>query len=96
MQVSYVTATPVRKIRPAIPASLRGAINGVVSVSVKVMIDASGKVVSAAPVDTNTAAQKMLAPEAVQAARLWSFEPARRDGQPVSSESVLKFDFERQ
>lgn len=93
--ITYVAATPLRKTKPAIPANLRAVIDSMVSVNVKVMIDASGKVVSAAPMDTTSAAEKLLAPEAVQAARLWRFEPARRNGLPVSSESMLRFDFER-
>jgi hypothetical protein len=30
---------------------------------------------------------------AVQAARQWTFSPARHDGQNVSSESLLQFQF---
>lgn len=94
-QITYVAAIPVRKVRPAIPARLDGLIDGPVSVTVRVHIDAAGKVVKAIPEDTATAAQKALAPAAVQAALLCRFEPARRDGLPVASESMLSFDFER-
>lgn len=93
--ISYVAATPVRKIRPAIPTNLRSAIQSLVSVQVKVVVDSAGKVVSAAPAATSTTAQKLLAPQAAQAALLWQFEPARRNGVPVYSESVLTFEFER-
>ena len=62
---------------------------------VKVEIDAEGKVVNVTPVEPLSATQKLLAPQAAQAARLWRFEPARRNGEPVGSESRVKFDFER-
>jgi len=93
--ISFIAAVPVRKARPALPPNLHAVVENVVSVDVKVVIDATGKVVSATPTEAHMPAQKMLAPQAVQAALLWRFEPARRNGQPVSSESVLKFDFER-
>ena len=91
----YEAATPVRKIRPAVPANLRSVIQDSLTVEIKVQIDESGRVTSAAPVDTSTTAQKLLAPQAAQAALLWQFVPARRNGLPVNSESVIKFDFER-
>jgi hypothetical protein len=93
--ISFVAAVPVRKIAPAVPANLRALVRDTVTVDVKVVIDASGNVLSATPQGASTAAQKILAPQAVQAALLWRFEPARRNGQRVNSESLLKFDFER-
>jgi TonB-like protein len=93
--ISFVAAVPVRKIAPAVPANLRALVRDTVTVDVKVVIDASGNVLSATPMGASTAAQKILAPQAVQAALLWRFEPARRNGQRVNSESLLKFDFER-
>jgi outer membrane biosynthesis protein TonB len=65
------------------------------SITVRVEIDSGGRVVSAEPVEVKTPAQKLLAPEATQAARLWRFDPARRNEQPVASEALLKFDIER-
>ena len=66
------------------------------SVDVNVMIDASGKVITATPVGSQTVAQKLPAPQAAQAALLWRFEPARKNGQRVDSETIIKFEFERQ
>jgi hypothetical protein len=94
--VSYVAAVPIRKIQPAVPPNLHSIIPTALSIEVRVEIDKEGRVVSAAPVDVVTPAQKLLAPEAAQAARLWRFEPARRNQEPVPSEATLKFDFERQ
>ena len=94
--VSFVAAVPIRKIQPAVPPNLHSMIPAALSIEVKVEIDKEGRVVSATPVDLVTPAQKLLAPEAAQAARLWRFEPARRNQEPVPSEATLKFDFERQ
>jgi hypothetical protein len=59
-----------------------------------VNIDASGKVVSAKAVDAVTPEQKLLAAPAAQSALLWRFEPARRNGEAVPSDSVLSFQFD--
>jgi hypothetical protein len=93
--VSFIAAVPVHKASPAVPSNLRSVVENSVSVDVKIVIDATGKVVSAVPAEANMPAQKILAPQAVQAALLWRFQPARKNGQPVSSESMLKFAFER-
>jgi periplasmic protein TonB len=93
--IRYETAVPIRKVRPAVPADLHSLLPESISVEIKVEIDAAGKVLNATPVGGLTAMQKLLAPQAVQAALLWRFEPARRNGEPVASESLLKFDFER-
>jgi len=93
--ISYVAPVPVRKVSPAVPLSLRSLVQHDISIEVSVSIDAEGKVMSAALVKTRGSGQKLLSPSAVQAAMLWRFEPARRNGQPVDSQAVLKFDFER-
>jgi outer membrane biosynthesis protein TonB len=66
-----------------------------VSVDVKVSINAEGKVGMASAINVSTMAQRILSPSAIQAAMLWRFQPARRDGKPVPSETILKFEFER-
>ncbi|HEV3201700.1 MAG TPA: energy transducer TonB [Bryobacteraceae bacterium] len=93
--ISYVAAVSVRKASPAISDGLRSLIPDKLTVEVKVRIDAEGNVTSATPVNTSNSTQKLLAPSAVQASMLWLFAPARRNGQAVESEAVLRFDFER-
>jgi periplasmic protein TonB len=92
--IRYETAVPIRKVRPGVPAGLHSLLSGPVSIEIKVEIDTAGMVASATPVGSLTGAQKLLAPQAVDAARLWRFQPARKNGEPVASESLLKFDFE--
>lgn len=94
-EISYTAAIPRRRISPAAPVNLRSAIRGNVSVEVKVAIDSDGKVTRAALRDARSPAQKLLAPHATQAALLWRFEPARRNGQPIDSEAILRFEFAR-
>jgi len=62
-----------------------------VVVEVKVFIDASGKVTKTEPL---THANPVLITASRSAATLWTFQPARRDGQNVASEMVLRFKFD--
>jgi TonB family protein len=61
-------------------------------IEVKVTIDKNGKVSKAEAIPQKTVNQ-FLVNSAVSAARLWRFQPALRDNEPVSSESVLQFLF---
>jgi hypothetical protein len=91
--VRYETAVAIRETRPTVPAELYASLSDPISIEIEVKIDTAGKVVSATPVGNLTAVQKLLADRAVDAARLWRFEPARKNGEAVESESLLKFDF---
>jgi hypothetical protein len=92
--ITFSDPVVMRKILPPFPANLRFAIKDRVSVDVKVTIDATGKVVSAAPVNATTPPQKLLSPIAAQTALRWQFQPAKSNGQPVASETVITFKFE--
>jgi TonB family protein len=58
---------------------------------VKVAVDASGNVISAAL--DSPGPSKYFARQALQAAQAWKFTPAQMNGQQVPSEWVLKFAF---
>jgi outer membrane biosynthesis protein TonB len=62
-----------------------------VVVEVKVFIDASGKVTKTEPL---THANPVLITASRSAATLWTFQPARKNGQNVASEMVLRFKFD--
>jgi TonB family protein len=64
-----------------------------VRLSVRVRVDPSGSVVSAEL--ESPGPSKYFAELALRAARLWKFEPAKVDGQAVSSEWILRFEFVR-
>jgi hypothetical protein len=93
--VTFSTAVPVKRFSPAIPLSLRSSIRNEVTVRIKVAVDQTGKVTGADPTETKDGFEKLLAPLAIQAVKLWQFEPARRNGAPVASETVVVFHFSR-
>jgi hypothetical protein len=93
--VEYVGAVPIRRVQPVIPITIRSAIPDAVGIDVRVSINAEGKVVGATPLDMVNSIQKLLVSSVVQAALGWRFSPAQRNGQPVESETVLHFDFDR-
>lgn len=93
--LNYVAPVPLHRVNPAVPVHLRGVVDRQVTLDVRVMIDANGRVTSATPAGIRLPAQRVLAPLAVQAALQWSFEPARRGGEAVGSEFILRFNFER-
>jgi TonB family protein len=83
----------VREVLPDVPKSASNTIQGTVRVRVKVQVDPSGHVAS---VEIDSAGpSKYFAQLALQAARDWEFTPAEVDGQPVSSEWTLRFEFTR-
>jgi TonB family protein len=82
----------VHQVLPDVPLKARETIRGKVKVRVKVSVDASGNV--AAMLDT-PGPSRYFAGLALQAARRWKFAPAKVDGQDVSSEWLLRFEFSR-
>jgi len=98
--ITFVSPVPSRRVNPSIPQTTRSLLERIMphdtqSIDIRVQIEPSGAVSSATPVGDLNPAQKLLAPWAVQAARLWRFEPARRNGQPMASDYVLTFVFNR-
>lgn len=83
----------VDQILPDVPLKARDTIRGTVRVSVRVRVDPSGSVVGAT--FDSPGPSKYFADLALQAARRWSFWPAKVDGRNVSSEWILRFEFER-
>jgi hypothetical protein len=81
---------------PVVAAGIRPRIKGTIPIDVRVHIDTRGRVVSAAPVTKQHSGLDLyLAGRAVQAARLWRFEPARENGKPVPGTSTIHFTFEK-
>ncbi len=86
----------VYKAPPVIAAGVRPRIKGMIPIDVRVQIDTRGHVVSATPVTKqHSGLDGYLAGRAVQAARLWRFEPARENGKPVAGAQILHFSFEK-
>jgi hypothetical protein len=75
---------------------VRSRIKGVIPIDVRVEIDIHGRVSSAAPVTkTHSGIESYLSSRALQAAKEWRFEPARRDGKAVEGSQILHFVFEK-
>jgi TonB family protein len=88
-----VQGAVVSKVLPDVPQRARDTIRGTVRVGVRVAVDPSGNVVGAtfdAP-----GPSKYFANLALQAARRWKFVPAKIDGRNITSEWILRFEFER-
>jgi TonB family protein len=79
-------------VKPLFPAGLRSAAFKPVTIDVRVAIDQKGRVTRAEPVSTGSP-YRVFVIEAVRAARLWQFQPARRGEEPVESQIVLQFVF---
>jgi TonB family protein len=75
--------------------SIKPRIKDPISIDVRVHIDAAGRVTSAAPVVKQPSGlHAYLAGRAVEAARLWRFDPARENGRPVPGIDTIHFVFE--
>jgi len=88
-----VRGAVVHQVLPDVPQSARDTIRGTVRVSVRVAVDPSGDVVGATLDSPGTS--KYFAALALQAARRWTFVPTKVDGRNISSEWILRFEFER-
>lgn len=85
----------IRRANPAVPAAARSLISAGTQVEVTVAIDVEGNVVSAQVTSVEGAVAVLVAPEAIKAAKLFRFRPARRNGRAVPSTMVLRFRFKQ-
>jgi hypothetical protein len=90
---AYVGPRPVHRVEPEPSFSLHPFIVPEVQINVRISIDRSGRVVRAESLSRGNALMEHLSKIAVQAARQWTFSPARREGQSVPSEIMLQFQF---
>jgi TonB family protein len=86
-----VKGAVAEQVLPDILPSARESIHGQFSLSIRVTVDPSGAV-STAAVDS-PGPSKYFAKVALKAAQQWKFKPAQVDGQPVSSVWILRFLF---
>ena len=90
--IRYQPAVAIAKPAPVFPQELQSLAVTRKVIEVKVTIDKSGKVSKAEAIPQKNVSL-FLVNSAVSAARLWKFEPARRNDDPVSSETLLQFIF---
>jgi len=86
----------IHRVPPTIAAGIRPRITGTIAIDVRVRIDAQGRVISATPVvNPQQGLATYLSKSAVQAARLWRFEPARENGKAVPGAQTIHFVFQK-
>ncbi len=81
------------RVVPSVSASANRTIHGKVDVNVRVNVDANGGVANAR--FDSRGASRYFATRALDAARKWRFKPPQRNGQPVPSVWILRFQFRR-
>jgi hypothetical protein len=91
----YVPPKPLRTVHPSLPPEIRRLILSQFDVDIRVAVDSRGKVTGAQPVREYKGVGAYLAGLAQNTVRMWSFEPAKRNGQPVAGEYMLRFSFRR-
>ena len=94
-KTSFVGPQIIYRVNPAVPLDVRSLISGETQIDVTVKIDAAGKVTDAQVTSTQGAVARLVAVEAIKAARLFRFQPARENGRTVQSRMVLTFRFRR-
>ena len=90
--IRYQPAVAIAKTAPTFPPELQSLALTRKVIEVKVTIDKNGKVSKAEAIPQKNVSL-FLINSAVSAARSWKFQPALRDSEPVSSETVLQFVF---
>ena len=83
----------VRQVLPDVPRSAQNTIRGTIKVIVRVEVDPSGKVASAAFKMRGSSAY--FAREAMTAAKQWEFSAPQVNGQATASAWLLQFRFKR-
>lgn len=91
---TYEPPVAVVKVQPAFPPDLRNLLVKRTTVEIKVMIDKYGKVTKADAIPQANVSKYWLN-AAVNAALAWKFKPARNNHEPVWSEMILQFVFNR-
>lgn len=79
------------RVQPDVPEKVRATIHGKIQVSIRVTVDPGGNVSQAEVASPGPS--KYFAKLALQAAQQWRFNPPQVNGQAVSSEWVLRFQF---
>jgi hypothetical protein len=91
---NYIPPRPISKAAPKFPVELKTHVTKPHLVEVRVSIDEHGRVTHADAVPQKGISE-FFVEATISAARLWRFEPARRDDQPIPSEMTLQFILDR-
>lgn len=88
----YRPAEPVRRVVPRLPAEMLTMIPKPKTIEVRVTIDKKGQVTHAEAISQSGVNSAVLE-KLITAARSWTFLPARKGVEPISSDYVLQFHF---
>jgi TonB family protein len=83
----------LQQVLPNVSKTARNTIQGTVRVKVRVPVDSAGNVTNATL--ESPGPSKYFARKAIEAAQQWKFKPAQTNGQPVSREWILEFQFKK-
>jgi TonB family protein len=83
----------LQQVLPDVSKTARNTIQGTVRVEVRVTVDSLGNVTNATL--ESPGPSKYFARKAMEAAQQWKFKPAPTNGQPVSREWILQFQFKK-
>jgi periplasmic protein TonB len=84
---------PLKQVKPVVPRSLKALITRDITMEVNLSIDADGKITKAEASTGGGLLQNSLGKLAVEAARLWKFQPARLGNRNVPGEVRIQFQF---
>lgn len=93
VQKGTIPGTVSERVLPDISRGARNTVHGKIKVTVRVNVNADGRVSEAAL--EHAGPSKYFAREALSAARRWTFTPAQVNGRPVASKWKLQFRFSR-
>lgn len=89
---AYVSPQPLKQALPDVSLLAPGEIEGPLRVEVRVKINESGRVTDALLINGSKISEN-LTNALLNAAKRWSFAPAKRDGKPVVGEHTIVFQF---
>ena len=83
---------PVHRVKPTVPRRLSENFSKELVVQLRVSVDANGRVLRATPL-VQDGVNRRVVDLAVQAAMMWTFEPARHNGVKVPRDAIIEFHF---
>jgi TonB family protein len=92
-QNGVVRGSVLRQVMPDVSRNALHTITGRIKIGVEVAVDASGNVTGTKLVSSGPS--RYFSERALTAARQWKFNPAQMNGQPVTSEWMLRFQLAR-
>jgi hypothetical protein len=92
----FIAPRPIRRADPVVHQSIRRVLATDTEVSIRVRLDAEGRVTAAEPVGAQNSVLQVLTPPCLSAAKLWRFQPATLGGKPIPADHIVIFRFPRQ